>query len=647
MTKTFDGGYSITQYGAVGDGTLHEVREWLTGGALDRGYADLAAIQADYPKADTLDYSIDEAAWDMAMEMVPEHQTLLVPNGVYVKDGGNGGSSSWDVQRNHITIQFESITGAILRDLGSFSNGIRFSGYRRDGWDQSDAGHVTYTDMLEEGQGWIELRDPSDAAKYSVGETIMLVAGSSEQWDQENGEMNKVRAIIGDRLYLENNLQVDYSTGVATHNGRITAPFTVPAVGSNVTISCSFNGDSNLDYIPNPNAYISIGNDLYRVVSTIGSPNTNVDLVVTNMRATNSTGTITSAKLFKGRVIFRCTKTAENVHIIGGTVECSRQGYIFSNSYNCRVTDQVLKRSGSGSFWLDGDGGRKATLTRVKVYCAVPTTAQPARSFSEMELIHCEIHQGSIHFSEFNKNCSVIECKWYLAMNEAGTYLDYAPIGLGRTTAYMTARGNRIYVDGMEAAIDTFPDIQGYQAAPRRGMVIADNIISAQNVETMIRYDGGGNVEISGNKMNGSCDTIYSVTGTKVDELGLSNKVWLSDGRAHIHHNTFIGKCNAFNFGRPVNVDIHDNYSHMTDETISGGGSNSANGNIIWSSNLVLVDHECVKLYNNTFKNWRYRTTSYRYNYDLNPAVQIGPNLFIDPTDTKTLTFIDTQYPTT
>lgn len=57
-----DQGLNPMEFGANADGTLHPVSEWLTGGAQDRGYADLAAIQVDYPHVSATTESTDFAA---------------------------------------------------------------------------------------------------------------------------------------------------------------------------------------------------------------------------------------------------------------------------------------------------------------------------------------------------------------------------------------------------------------------------------------------------------------------------------------------------------------------------------------------------------------------------------------------------------
>ena len=53
---------TVDQYGAIGDGASHSVSDWLIGGSHDRGYGDLASIQADYPHVTSLGDSADWAA---------------------------------------------------------------------------------------------------------------------------------------------------------------------------------------------------------------------------------------------------------------------------------------------------------------------------------------------------------------------------------------------------------------------------------------------------------------------------------------------------------------------------------------------------------------------------------------------------------
>ncbi|WP_038413402.1 tail fiber domain-containing protein [Pseudomonas cremoricolorata] len=75
---------SIKDFGAIGDGTLHLVSEWYTpGAAAYRGYADLAAVQVDYPHVRQSSDSIDWAATQAGLDACAG-SALRVPQGTYL-----------------------------------------------------------------------------------------------------------------------------------------------------------------------------------------------------------------------------------------------------------------------------------------------------------------------------------------------------------------------------------------------------------------------------------------------------------------------------------------------------------------------------------------------------------------------------------
>lgn len=75
-------------FGAIGDGTERPVSQWLVGGLQDRGYADLAAIQAIYPHVTALTESIDWAAFQQAINFSETGGKPLRPTGHYVINRG-------------------------------------------------------------------------------------------------------------------------------------------------------------------------------------------------------------------------------------------------------------------------------------------------------------------------------------------------------------------------------------------------------------------------------------------------------------------------------------------------------------------------------------------------------------------------------
>lgn len=76
---------SVNDLGAVGEGTLRTVADWLAGGPLSRGYANLAAIQADYPHVTGLGDSADWAAIQLAVDRATSSgRRVRIPKGHFV-----------------------------------------------------------------------------------------------------------------------------------------------------------------------------------------------------------------------------------------------------------------------------------------------------------------------------------------------------------------------------------------------------------------------------------------------------------------------------------------------------------------------------------------------------------------------------------
>ncbi|EPK7240636.1 hypothetical protein JH094_001919 [Acinetobacter baumannii] len=68
---------SVRDFGAIGDGTLHKLQEWVDSGK----YASLAAIKLDYPFVTSLDQSID---WAATQKAVLTGTNTYAPQGTYV-----------------------------------------------------------------------------------------------------------------------------------------------------------------------------------------------------------------------------------------------------------------------------------------------------------------------------------------------------------------------------------------------------------------------------------------------------------------------------------------------------------------------------------------------------------------------------------
>lgn len=86
ITQRLEDYISVKDFGAVGDGVYRPVSDWYTpGNAQYRGYADLAAVQADYPHVTSATNSIDWAGIQAALD-ANIGGMITGTKGVYVVD---------------------------------------------------------------------------------------------------------------------------------------------------------------------------------------------------------------------------------------------------------------------------------------------------------------------------------------------------------------------------------------------------------------------------------------------------------------------------------------------------------------------------------------------------------------------------------
>jgi hypothetical protein len=103
---------SVDSFSAIGDGQSHPISEWLVGKTHDRGYANLVAIQKDYPFVQSLQDEIDWVAVQSAFNAAPNQslinftsgRTYLLNNIVDVAD------KSLDIDLTGATIKMASNT---------------------------------------------------------------------------------------------------------------------------------------------------------------------------------------------------------------------------------------------------------------------------------------------------------------------------------------------------------------------------------------------------------------------------------------------------------------------------------------------------------------------------------------------------------
>lgn len=92
--------YFVDDYGAVRG--PYTVAEWLTGGLYDQGYADLAAIQVDHPRALELATTIDQVAFEEAVD-----DAIANTDAAPIVRWGSG-TYYWHRQTSWISVNYDS-----------------------------------------------------------------------------------------------------------------------------------------------------------------------------------------------------------------------------------------------------------------------------------------------------------------------------------------------------------------------------------------------------------------------------------------------------------------------------------------------------------------------------------------------------------
>lgn len=108
---------SIKDFGAIGDGTLHTVAEWIPS-----RYANLAAVQADYPHVTSTSDSIDWAAVQKSVNAAPTfvpagsykiNKPIVLPTGFYLRGS----------HRSKTIFVSDIIGGSLFKTVGNVSYG--------------------------------------------------------------------------------------------------------------------------------------------------------------------------------------------------------------------------------------------------------------------------------------------------------------------------------------------------------------------------------------------------------------------------------------------------------------------------------------------------------------------------------------------
>lgn len=558
-----------------------------------------------------------EAEWEKAKKA---GSVMYFPAGTYMS-----GTNGWRVLKDNITIEGDGPGITILATPeGTDAKGLELSTYRRGGWDVDKP--IAYTDNLKIGQKWLDLTDNAQGKQLKAGDKIFITAGAS-YYDQEFGEFNIVERIAGGRVYLVYSLARPYSYQTGNWNGLLQKEIVSPKVGGTVVAN-----------ITNPpslaSKFVSLNNDLFQITAASGTT-----ITLKRLYASGESKYPAGTKVFKGRAIYLTPASSQNVQVRNLTIIGRRTALSISNSINSRF-DNVEVRweqgASAGGLWLDGDDGRFATFTNCTFRSQRVFGSQPARSFGGLGFYGCTFINTTVNFSEFNDNNTVDGCTFFIS--DSAITGNQTAISIGWTTGNTRITNNTIYAENISYGISSFPDINGRKSAWGGSIIIKDNVLNLKGVTAAIAPSvGPGIMEVSGNKIFGSCQYLFGLGNLYISPDGTSKDgiLYMPGTYQWWHHNFVSAAFDGVTNNVVRNTVFEDNYIHQLSESVPGGNNSvRANGNIIRSTGTITPADSVntVIFRRNTFVNFRYQDNSFNYKGPVGANVDISDNNFIGNT---------------
>jgi hypothetical protein len=535
--------------------------------------------------------------------------TIIFPAGVFYAD------PYFAIDANNISVKGAGKNKTFIKVSANAGAGLMVnSNYRDAGWLLNPQDMITYKEnSVQSGSNYIDLKIASDISKLKPGTIIFINAGAN-YFDQHYGEFNMVdHCTASGRLYLKYNLSRSYTQAVSSWTAALTQDFTPPAEGG--TAAMYFNGTQ-----PGGGIAISIGNDLYKVISS-----TPTSAVVMNVPDKGNASAIMPAgtHIFRYRAIALTPAVVYNTSVQNMTITGRRKALIVSNTFktyfkNCVFNWQPQPLS-PGGVWIDGDDGRDFTMTDCEINCAYLFSSQFARSFADIYIYNTTFNQAGLQFTEFNINANVSNCTFHLSYNNAPGESENQPvIILGNTCNAINFNNNTIYASNIRNVFNS-GEIQGSKAVISSIVNINNNTIYCNNVGILFSGSYSGPVYVQNNKVGGSVNYLFNVRSRTVMAV-IKNNVFngyidgfgSAAGNIQYVHNTITRKGPAH---APVEYNAWGNvlYTHFTKDTTI--------------QNFICKD--------NIFYNWNLLHNSFSHYWPLSKQVEISNNKFYaSPKDT-------------
>ena len=488
---------NVRDFGAIGDGREHPVREWIQSGR----YSSIHALRKAVPAITNDHWSVDEAAFELAKRALPpEGGAVYFPTGTYVAT-----ARAWMILRDHLRLIGDGPGKTILTTGTNVLDGLVLAGYRHTGWSR---GYPFSSGDGAQGTDVLALREPDAAARFRVGQ-LVFVRNGANRYDQDYGEVNEVRSVTDDgRVRLTHPLARDYTLDQLNWAGKTVVGCLMPRVDGAVRMAFAQGPDF---FLPSRGDVISVGENIFRVESAtepafvrlvnVGRANAAAGSpIAPGTLVAKERGLVIMAETTRG---FRCEKL---------TVRGRRKALTLSNSFDTAFEDCVIERRPGdgrvdGGIVLDGDDGRYARFVRCEIRANPPCGMQFARSFGSVAFEECHFIDTNVAFTEFNFDCAVTRCSFDIV---GGGALKNAII-VGKSCDDIRVAGNTIKARDLATIFDARTDIQSFHRRGRGAVVLRDNIIETSAVGRIFDLESAVAPLVMGNTVSGQ----YAVLGAE------------------------------------------------------------------------------------------------------------------------------------
>lgn len=479
---------NVRDLGAIGDGQVHPVSEWLSSGK----FANMRALRRVYPFVDDEKWTIDEVAFEQAkLDLPASGGTLYFPAGHYV-----AGRHGWRIFRDNVRLLGDGQDRTILATAPDVAEGLVLSPYRHVGWMESATRAFPYSaDSGSLGDDGVQLVEAERTKEFSPGELVFIRNGAS-RFDQDYGEFNEIDSVTADgRVNFKYPLSRDYTLTRFNWANEVARDFKLPRAGRTVTVEVR-SGEGY--FRPSAGTTITLGENIFRVKSAKGT-----SLRLENTGPGNEpedTMILAGTKIGKARSLIKLTRSSRNFRCERLQIVGRRKVVNLSNSYDAAFSDCTFRRDlrdgkFSGGLTIDGDGGRFARFDRCTIIAEPAAGMQFARSFGNVVFADCRFTDANVAFTEFNFNCEVTGSTFEVTGTRHLTNVVVA----GKSCGDLRFLNNRIHATSVERIFDTYSDIHSQKHGSEGDVVVQGNTIETQKGVHVFTFPRAKHVTVENN----------------------------------------------------------------------------------------------------------------------------------------------------